>query len=222
MAEVVAHVVAAERQHRHWIAPHHAHRARGGRGGLRCHGSADVYTVLPVKALIHQGRDPGPATTKDDGRNRNPLRVLPMRRDAGAAAGGDGEPGVGVGSVSLLTRGKGVSLPIQSARGHGKINAFPPGLVLRCESHVGEDGIALHGGHHVGVGVVAGSRDHPKEPILRVAGPQPSVGADAHPRNVIAHGPNPIPLRGQRRDEHCQVGLSTCAGEGRGHVTDVA
>ena len=42
VTEVVAHVVAAEGQHGHGIAAHHADRA-GGRGrGLRAHGGAHV------------------------------------------------------------------------------------------------------------------------------------------------------------------------------------
>ena len=37
VAEVVAHVVAAEGQHRHRVAAHHADLAGGGGGGLRAH-----------------------------------------------------------------------------------------------------------------------------------------------------------------------------------------
>ena len=42
VAEVVAHVVAAERQHGHRVAAHLADGAGGGGGGLRAHGGADV------------------------------------------------------------------------------------------------------------------------------------------------------------------------------------
>ena len=49
MAEVVADVVAAERQHRHRIAPHHADLAGRGRGGLRTHRRAHEDAMGPVE-----------------------------------------------------------------------------------------------------------------------------------------------------------------------------
>ena len=42
VAEVVAHVVAAEREHGHRVAADLADRAAGGGGRFRAHGGADV------------------------------------------------------------------------------------------------------------------------------------------------------------------------------------
>src|ERR1051326_8693259 len=44
VTEVIAHVIAAERQHRHGIAANLADGANNGRSGFRTHGGARVYT----------------------------------------------------------------------------------------------------------------------------------------------------------------------------------
>ena len=51
VAEIVAHVIAAEGQHRHGIAANFADGARGGRRHFRAHGGADVNAGAPVESL---------------------------------------------------------------------------------------------------------------------------------------------------------------------------
>src|SRR5215467_7122053 len=55
MAPIVTHVVAAERQHRHRIAPHHAYGAGGRRGGFGRQGRPKKSAMLPVEGLIDEG-----------------------------------------------------------------------------------------------------------------------------------------------------------------------
>ena len=65
---------------------------------------------------------------------------------------------------------------------------------------------------------------HAEEAGLGVDGPQPAVGADVHPGDVVAHGPDAVALDLEplRRDHHRQVRLAAGAGEGGGHVLDPA
>src|ERR1700751_5714792 len=65
MAELIGHVVSAERQHGHRIAPHDAHISGCGRGRLAGHGRAHEYSVLPIKSLVHQWRNPRPPSAKN-------------------------------------------------------------------------------------------------------------------------------------------------------------
>ena len=64
----------------------------------------------------------------------------------------------------------------------------------------------------------------PKKPALRIDGPQPAVGVDAHPGDIVAHGPDAVALDLQPfgRHQHGQVGLAAGAGEGGGDVFDAA
>ena len=51
VTEVLAHVVAAEWQHRHRIAADLADLAEGGGGGFRSHRRAEVHAMTPVEGL---------------------------------------------------------------------------------------------------------------------------------------------------------------------------
>src|SRR5207247_2150510 len=55
--EVVADVVADEREHGHRVAADDADLSGGGGGGLRAYGCADVDAVRPVERLEHEGND---------------------------------------------------------------------------------------------------------------------------------------------------------------------
>ena len=68
VAEIVAHVVAAERQHGHGVAADLADLAGGGGGGLRAHGRPDVNAVAPVEGLKDQRHGRRPAAAKDEWR----------------------------------------------------------------------------------------------------------------------------------------------------------
>ncbi len=51
VSEVVGHVVAAEGDHGHGIAAHHADLARDGRRRLRAHGRTEEDAMRPVKGF---------------------------------------------------------------------------------------------------------------------------------------------------------------------------
>src|SRR6185312_6258754 len=55
VTEVVAHVVAAEGEHGHWIAADLAQGSSGGGGGLAAHGSPDVDPGGPIEGLVDEG-----------------------------------------------------------------------------------------------------------------------------------------------------------------------
>jgi len=61
-----------------------------------------------------------------------------------------------------------------------------------------------------------GAWRHAEEPGFGVDGVQPSVGADLHPRDVVADTLAFPPRDG--RDQHGQVGLAAGGGEGRGDM----
>src|ERR1700688_4979964 len=52
--EIIAHVIAAERQHGHWIAADLPHRPDDGCSGLRTHCGARVNTPGPIEGLIYE------------------------------------------------------------------------------------------------------------------------------------------------------------------------
>ena len=54
VAEVVAHVIAAEGQHGHGVAADLADGRAGGGGGLGAHGGADVDAGRPVEGLVDE------------------------------------------------------------------------------------------------------------------------------------------------------------------------
>ena len=81
VGEVVAHVVAAERQHRERVAAQLADGAgRGGRG-LGAHHRAEEDAVLPVARLVHERDHRGAAAAEEDRVDRHPGGVLPLGRD---------------------------------------------------------------------------------------------------------------------------------------------
>ena len=79
VAEIIAHVVAAEGQHGHRVAAHFADRARRRGRHFRAHGRADVNAGAPVEGLIDQGHGRGAAPAEDDRADRHALGVLPCR-----------------------------------------------------------------------------------------------------------------------------------------------
>ena len=86
VAEVVAHVVAAEGQHRHRVATDLADGARGGGGHFRSHRGADVDAGAPVECLVDQRHRRRATAAEDDRADRARLRVLPVRdRSSGTA-----------------------------------------------------------------------------------------------------------------------------------------
>ena len=94
VGEVVAHVVAAEGQHRHRVEAQLADLAGGGGGRLRGHRRAHEDAVLPVEGFVDQRHHGGAAAAEEEGVDRHAGRVLPLGRDRGALRGRRGEAGV--------------------------------------------------------------------------------------------------------------------------------
>src|SRR5204863_2610181 len=79
VSEIVAHVIATEREHRHRIAPHDAHLSgnRGGRFGAER--GRHIDTLFPAGSLDDEWYRGGARTTENESRNGNALRILPFR-----------------------------------------------------------------------------------------------------------------------------------------------
>ena len=218
VAEVVAHVVAGEREHRHRVAAQDADLARGRCRGLRGERRAEEHAVLPGARLEDEGNVSLSPGAEEDGGDRDAFRILPVRRDGGALLGGGGEAAVGM--RRLLARGWGprTALPVEGVRRRRVVVTLPPWRPIGAERDVGVDGVLLDHLHGVRIGLAAGPRDHAEEPGLGIDGPEAAVVALAQPGDVVAHRPH-FPARlGGGRDEHGEVGLPARAGEGAGDV----
>ena len=97
VVEVMPHVIAAEGEHGHGVAPDPADRAGGGGGGLAAHGGAHVDAVDPIEGLVDERHGGGAAAAEDDRADGDAVGVVPVGVDAGALAGGGGEAAIGVG-----------------------------------------------------------------------------------------------------------------------------
>ena len=87
MAEVVAHVVTAERQHGHRVAPQLADGSSRGRGGFTAHGCAQEGSVLPIEGLANQRHDAGAPSAEQDRIDGHAAEGRPIRgRLPGTAA----------------------------------------------------------------------------------------------------------------------------------------
>ncbi|CUK23122.1 Uncharacterised protein [Achromobacter sp. 2789STDY5608615] len=234
MVEVVAHVVAAERQHGERIAPHHALLADGGGGGFRAHGGGHVDAFDPAAGLGHQRHGGGAAAAEDEGVDHHALRVLPLGVDRRALRRRGGETRVGMGGLATGLAGDGrgpvLALPVDQVRGRRVGHAFPPDVAVVGQGDVGEDDVGLERGHGVEVGLLAGARGHAEIAGLGVDGVQAAVGARLDPGDVVADGGHLPAVHALRRDQHGEVGLAAgrrerggdvvLAALGRGHAQD--
>ena len=217
VSPVVGHVVTAEGQHRHGIPAHHPHRAGGRGGGFRGGGSAHEHPVLPIERLEDQRRKRGPPPAEQDRRDRHALGLLHGGSIAGQLGGGEREAGVGMGrrAVGAVVGG---ALPIGHALRRPLGQPLPPGMPLAGQSDVGEDGVPVDGGEHLGIGVGPRAWRHAEDARLGIDRPQPPVVAQVHPGDVLTDRPDLVALMGRRRVEHRQVRLAAGGGEGGGHV----
>ena len=113
--KVVAHVVAAERQHGHRIAPRDAERARRRGGCLRSERRADVNAVIPIQCFVNERRKFRSASAKNERRNRDSLIVFPMRRNRRRLSRGHGVARIRMRRQALARRPC-AALPIDQAR----------------------------------------------------------------------------------------------------------
>ena len=128
--EVVAHVVAAERQHRERVAAQRADRAGRGGGRLGTHDRAEEHAVLPVVRLGDERDGRGAAAAEQDRRDRHALRVFPLRRDARHLRERRGEAAVRVGGGHAGFRRPVVALPVGEVRGLVLRQPFPPHVAV--------------------------------------------------------------------------------------------
>ena len=222
MCPVVANIVTDERLHSHRIVTEHAYSASSGSGCLRGNSGTHVGAVYPVEGLIYQRSCGSTSAAEDDSAYRNAVRVVELRRYAGAVYSRSGESGVRV-SKLLVLAGSGVdlrselnavylcALPLCCINRRILIKAFPPnGVVCVVQSNVGEDGV-LHGGSQcVVVGLSVSTRCYAEEAVLGVDSVQSAVLAGLHPGNIVAYGEYLVALLliYSRRNQHCEVGLA--------------
>ncbi len=113
-----------------------------------------------------------------------------------------------------------LAAPVGQVGGRCVGHALPPHVAVVGERGVGEDAVAAHRLHGVGVGLHARARGHPEEPGLGVDGVEASVGAELHPADVVPDGLH-LPSR-DGGDEHGQIGLAARRREGAGDVAHIA
>src|SRR5207302_10264741 len=69
--KIIADVVAAEREHRHRVAPNLSDRASRGGGCFRRHGGAEINAVFPIKRLKHKRQRSAATSAENNGADRN-------------------------------------------------------------------------------------------------------------------------------------------------------
>src|ERR1019366_9527634 len=74
--EIVADVVANEREHGHRIAADDTDLAARGSGGFAAERGAEINAVHPVERLENQRDVFAPPATEDDGGNQNPGGIV--------------------------------------------------------------------------------------------------------------------------------------------------
>ncbi len=99
--KVLAHVVAAEGEHRKGIMTELSDLSLGSSGGLRGDAGAKEGALSPVEGLDDKRDGAGTTTSKEDGRDGNTFDVLPVGIKSGALVGGNGKARVGMSSRSV-------------------------------------------------------------------------------------------------------------------------
>jgi hypothetical protein len=129
--EVVAHVVAAERQHGHRVAADDADLAGRGGGRLGAERGAEVDAVPPVERLQHERDGGGAATAEDDraDRARPPDRRRTCER-LGLLRAGAVKREFGCAAFSLAALLPGATLPVGELVGDLAVHALPPHVAV--------------------------------------------------------------------------------------------
>ena len=228
MLEVIAHVVAAERQHGEGIAAHHTLRTKGGSSGFGAHGGSHVDALGPVARFGHQRHGGAATAAEDEGINRHASRIVPGRIQRRVVDGRHGETGVGVGCLAAglaVFRRPVLALPVdQVLRGLALVlfHAFPPDVAVIGQGHVGKDHVLVQAGHAVRVGQRVGARSHAKIAGFRVDCVQLAIRTRLDPGDVVADRGDLPALESRRRHQHGEVGLATGARESCRHVVLLA
>ena len=221
---VVAHVIAAEGEHRHRVAAGLADLALGRGGLFGSHDAADKYAVGPVPALVNERRGLGTAAAEHDRGDGNALRVFKLARNARAVDRRRGEAGV---RMRAGHAGGGIprlALPVERVCRRVLIEPFPPDGAVRLENDVREDGIPARRGEGVGVRFLARAGSDAEKAVFGVDGPEPAVRAGAQPGDIVADAPALPALLAprRRRNEHREVGLAAGGRERAADIPDFA
>lgn len=221
MLEVIAHVIAAERQHCHRVTTDDADRSACRRRGFGRHNGADENAVRPVSGFVHQRCGLGSSATENDCIERDALRIFEFVGNAGAVLRGSRETGVGVCALhavcSVLFR-PGIALPVDGVLRRILVETFPPnGVVFEIVHDVGENGALSRRGKRVGIGLRVGAGRDSEETVFRVDGIKSAVLAYSYPRDVVADRMNLVALVSEflGRNEHGKVGFAARGGECR-------
>ncbi len=130
MHQIVAHVVANERKHRHWITADGAHGGILGGGSFAAEGCADVDAVNPVEGLINKRHHRAAPPAEDEGADLDPRRVIGGAVEHRVIAHRRGEPAVGMRRRRALGRRPFVAQPVDAPLGRLLGFAFPPDIAI--------------------------------------------------------------------------------------------
>ena len=139
MGKVVAHVVTAEGQHGHWIAPQLAHFACGSSGCFATRRGREKGSVSPIKGFGDEWHHVGTPAAEEDGINGNAFWIFPFLCDHWTLFRRCGEAGVRVGCRAT---GLWIPWPSQPIDQFGRFvicHALPPDVAVRGYSAVREN-----------------------------------------------------------------------------------
>src|SRR6476659_9621253 len=115
-----------------------------------------------------------------------------------------------------------LAAPILRAARCWIIVPFPPHRSIRAQRDVGEDRIMLNRRHGIRIGLGTGTRSNAEKPSFGINRPEPTVGTDPKPRNIIADGMNFPALHARWRHQHGEVGLAARAWKRTTNVMGIA
>ena len=141
--EVVAEVVAAERQHRERIAAHDADLADDRGGRLGGHRRRHVDAVRPVVRFGHQRHGRRAASAEEERADRHAGGIVPVRVERRDLVRGDGEARVRMRGGLAAAGRPAVALPVDEIRGRLFGEPFPPHVAVGRHRDVGEDRVLV-------------------------------------------------------------------------------
>ena len=215
---VIAHMIAAEGQHRKGITAQLAHGAGRRSGHLATHGGSGVHAVVPVERLINQWHIGHTASAEDERADRHALGILPCRINGRALRGWRGKAAIRMAAGSLALGRPVIAVPVGQVRRDFVGHLLPPNVVVISLRDVGEDGIRPAGFQRILVCFCARARCHAKKASLRIDRIKFAIITRLDPRDVITNGRDFPALHFRRRNEHGEVRLATGTRERRRHV----